>query len=305
MTPTGDFHELAAPAQWQSIDFISDLHLHESEPANFLAWRRYLETSSADAIFILGDLFEVWVGDDCLEGAAGAANANAANPTNLVARHLGIPFEDRCRRVLHYCAQHKPVFFMHGNRDFLVGSTALQACGMQLLPDPTVLTFGGLRYLLSHGDALCLADVDYQNFRSKVRSAAWQAEFLAHPLPQRQQMARDMRAQSEARKAQGGPWIDLDPTATASWMHAARADHMVHGHTHEGADHSVPAPAQPSGQGTRHVLCDWHADSVPPRAQVLRLSKDGSAASPRSVRAQRLPVAAATVSASSSAAAAQ
>lgn len=271
------FHELAAPAHWRSIDFISDLHLHTQEPANFAAWQHYLESSTADAVIILGDLFEVWVGDDCLHSAT--ASLQAAG------------FEDRCRSALHACAQRKPLYFMHGNRDFLVGPAALAACGMQLLPDPTVLTFGGVRYLLSHGDALCLADTDYQKFRTLVRSSAWQTEFLARPLAEREHMARSMRAQSEARKQLGGPWIDLDPQATAQWMHAARANHMIHGHTHEGADHAVAAQ---QGAGTRHVLCDWHADAAPPRAQVLRLSIDASAANKPHAQAQRLPLAAAT-----------
>jgi UDP-2,3-diacylglucosamine hydrolase len=274
------FYELAAPAHWRSIDFISDLHLHTQEPANFIAWQHYLESSTADAIIILGDLFEVWVGDDCLHSATASLQAPG--------------FEDRCRSALHTCAQRKPVYFMHGNRDFLVGPAALAACGMQLLPDPTVLTFGGLRYLLSHGDELCLADTDYQKFRTLVRSSAWQAEFLARPLPEREHMARSMRAQSEARKQLGGPWVDLDPQATAQWVHAARADHMIHGHTHEGADHAV---ATQQGAGTRYVLCDWHADAAPPRAQVLRLSTDGSAANKPSVQAQRLPLAAAAAAA--------
>jgi UDP-2,3-diacylglucosamine hydrolase len=278
------FHELHAPPQWRSVDFISDLHLHESEPANFVAWRRYLETSTADAIFILGDLFEVWVGDDVLPSSQHASGESANSH-----HHEGLPFEERCCRALHNCAQRKPVYFMHGNRDFLFGPAALKACGMQLLPDPTVLSFGGLRYLLSHGDELCLADVDYQQFRRQVRSPQWQTQFLAHPLPKRQQIARDLRAQSEARKQAGGPWVDVDGAETERWMQAARADHMVHGHTHEGADHPIS-----NGQtiGTRHVLCDWHADASPPRAQMLRLSHTDA---DNSAVAQRLSVDAAAV----------
>lgn len=259
------FFELAAPSHWRSVEFISDLHLHEQEPANFVALRNYLQTCAADAVFILGDLFEVWVGDDMLQnGMAHSYKTHDDTPTPA-----RLNFEDQCRSVLHTCAQHRPVYFMHGNRDFLLGRVALTACGMQLLPDPTVLTFGATRYLLTHGDALCTADVDYQKFRSQVRSSAWQTEFLAHPLHIRQQMAKDMRAQSEARKQLGGPWIDLDPADTAHWIQSGIADHMVHGHTHEGVDHPI---ATSRGKGTRHVLCDWHADSVPPRTQMLRLT---------------------------------
>ena len=150
--PLPSFHPLHAPAAWRSVDFISDLHLQESEPANFLAWRRYMQNTPADAVFILGDLFEVWVGDDVLPPSAHIYTS---------ARHEGLHFEERCRRVLHQCAQDKALFFICGNRDFLVGGTFLAACGMQALPDPTVLTFGKLQYLLSHGDALCLAHTEY------------------------------------------------------------------------------------------------------------------------------------------------
>jgi UDP-2,3-diacylglucosamine hydrolase len=286
MTPSAalSFHQLPAPPQWRSVDFISDLHLHESEPANFVAWQRCLETSTADAVFILGDLFEVWVGDDVLP-----SSQHASGESSNTHRHESLPFEERCRRVLHDCAQRKPVYFIHGNRDFLFGPAALKASGMQLLPDPTVLSFGGLRYLLSHGDALCLADVDYQQFRRQVRSTQWQTEFLAYPLPKRQQIASDLRAQSEARKQAGGPWVDIDPQEAERWMQAARADHMVHGHTHEGADHPI---SNGHASGTRHVLCDWHADATPPRAQVLRLSCTDAN---RSTVAQRLSVDAAAV----------
>jgi UDP-2,3-diacylglucosamine hydrolase len=262
------FHELRAPSDWSTIDFISDLHLQESEPANFSAWQRYLETTPADAVFILGDLFELWVGDD-------------------VMGQEGHSFETRCRHVLHHCAVDTALYFMHGNRDFLVGNVFLQSCGVHALQDPTVLVFGRQRFLLSHGDALCLADTDYQQFRAQVRSHAWQTAFLARPLDERLQMARDMRAQSEARKQQGGPWVDVDPIETQRWMDASGAHHMVHGHTHEGKDHPLTSAQSLGAQpGTRHVLCDWQADATPPRAQVLRLSSvHGEQAS-----VQRLPV---------------
>jgi UDP-2,3-diacylglucosamine hydrolase len=248
------FHDLVAAPKWQRIDFISDLHLQESEPANFAAFTRYLRSTPAEAIFILGDLFEVWVGDDLLEDT--------------------VSFEARCCQALRQCAQSKSIFFIHGNRDFLIGSTFLHASGMQGLPDPTVLTVGSARYLLSHGDALCLADLDYQKFRTQVRSSAWQQQFSAQPLPVRMEQARAMRAQSEARKQQSTAWIDLDPVETQRWMQAAAAQHMVHGHTHEGVDHLFGSTATTPvrANSMRHVLCDWHADASPPRAQVLRLS---------------------------------
>jgi UDP-2,3-diacylglucosamine hydrolase len=273
------FHALEAASAWQQIDFISDLHLQESESANFAAFQRYLHTTPAEAIFILGDLFEVWVGDDILGD--------------------GASFEARCCQALRACSARKTIYFIHGNRDFLVGSVCLQASGMQGLPDPTVLTVGGTRYLLSHGDALCLTDTDYQTFRTQVRSSAWQQQFLAQPLPERVHQARALRAQSEARKQQTPAWVDLDPQETQRWMQAAAAQHMVHGHTHEGVDHAFIGIGAPS---TRHVLCDWHADASPPRAQVLRLAckpaqasdhREGAlipVASTTTQRMQRLPI---------------
>ncbi len=268
------WHVMQAPKHWLCIDFISDLHLQASEPANFLAWRNYLNHTPADAVFILGDLFEVWVGDDVLTPHAHA---------DLQARHMGLAFEDRCVRVLHHSAQSKAMYFMHGNRDFLICTDFSHATGMQILPDPTVLIVGTQRYLLSHGDALCIADADYQSFRSQVRSQAWQQAFLAQPLAQRQVQALQMRTQSEARKQLDGPWVDVDTDHTRTWMDATQAQHMVHGHTHEGLDHPIDTK---QGAGVRHVLSDWHADDQPPRAQVLRMTVQANA--PAIV--QRLPL---------------
>ena len=259
-----DFYHLIAPAAWQQIDFISDLHLHESEPANFEAWQRYMQCTTADAVFILGDLFEVWPGDDVLHAVRIFSSPNLQQNSAVTQVNSALAaiysvatapinndqetasawyFEDRCAHVLAQAARQRPVYFMHGNRDFLLGDAALKACGMQGLPDPTVLDFAGVRTLLSHGDELCLADTDYQVFRQQVRSSAWQTAFLARPLAQRQHIARELRTQSEARKQLGGPWIDLDPAATAQWLQAAGAQQMVHGHTHEGVDHFLQTGA--------------------------------------------------------------
>src|SRR6187402_1460624 len=158
------FEELQAAPGWRTVECISDLHLQASEPATFEAWRAYMRTSAADAIFILGDLFEAWIGDDA-----------AAEPG----------FAADCAAVLRDATQLRPVFFMHGNRDFLVGPGFMQACGTTLLQDPTVLGFAGRRWLLTHGDALCLDDTDYQRFRAQVRAPGWQQAFLARPLAER------------------------------------------------------------------------------------------------------------------------
>ena len=272
------YDEIAASADWQCVDFISDVHLQAAEPANFLAWSRYLEHSPADAIFILGDLFEVWVGDDVL---------GVISESNLPARHEALHFEQRCCQVLRKCAQQRKLYFMHGNRDFLIGQSFAQACGIGILNDPSVLDFGGVRFLLSHGDALCLADVEYQKFRSTVRSEAWQANFLATPLHERLAQARMMRQASEMRKQvlsqAGEAWIDIDMPAAAQWMDAAGALHFIHGHTHEGRDHAIRSA---QGQGTRHVLPDWHVTQQPARGYALRLRRSCGA-----VVAQQIAVA--------------
>jgi len=231
--------------QWSCIEFIADLHLQKSSVATFQAWSNYLQHLQADALFILGDLFEVWVGDDILEHPEGE-------------------FERQCLALIHQTSQRLPVFWMVGNRDFLLGQRALGHSGMQALSDPCVLHTRHGNGLLSHGDALCLADTDYQQFRQQVRSAPWQTDFLSQPLPMRLAAARSLRAQSEARKALSSQLVDLDPLATQAWMTQAQTTWMVHGHTHQPACHEL-------GQGMqRWVLSDWDGDAKPPRLQALR-----------------------------------
>lgn len=241
--------ELVAPAHWACIDFISDLHLQASDLTTVAAWQHYLRNSPADAMFILGDLFEVWVGDDVLT-AAGQADS----------------FEADCSRALQLAAQRRDVFLLHGNRDFLLGPAFARAAGLTLLADPTLLVFGGQRMLLSHGDELCLADTDYQDFRQQVRSPTWQQTFLAQPLAARQSAARALRNQSEARKRSGAAYADLDPTASRAWLARHRADTLIHGHTHRPATHDL-------GSGLKRVvLSDWDLSASTPRAEALRLS---------------------------------
>lgn len=232
---------VVAGAAWQRVDFISDIHLDESEPQTFEAWAHYMAHTPADALFILGDLFEVWIGDD--------------NPDAFV---------QRCLQVLHDTAQRLPVYFMCGNRDFLIGPAFFKHTGIHALPDPAVLDTGNTRFLLSHGDALCLDDHEYLAFRDQVRASAWQAEFLAKPLSERQAIARHIRNQSEARKQSHTDYADVDPVAAAEWLQASQAQVMIHGHTHQPAAHDV-------GKGhSRWVLSDWHANSHPPRLEVLQ-----------------------------------
>lgn len=236
-----------APPHWRTVDFISDLHLQAAEPATFDAWRTYLENTVCDALFILGDLFEVWVGDDVLD----APEAVSAFPL-------------ACVQALAAATQRFPVYFMCGNRDFLAGQTLLTRTGMQGLADPAVLTLGAERWLLSHGDALCLADTDYLRFRKEVRSSEWQAQFLAQPLAQRLAVARQLRQNSDKRKGTQTVWADVDTTAACELLAHCHAHHVVHGHTHQPASHML------TGGALRHVLSDWDAESQPPRLQVFR-----------------------------------
>ena len=246
--------EINAPAAWRTVDFISDLHLQPGEPATFSVWQQYLQHTPADAVFILGDLFEVWVGDDVVQAGGIASRPN---------------FEARCADVMHTAAQRLALFFMHGNRDFLVGDALMARCHAQLLADPCTLVFAGQRWLLSHGDALCLDDVPYQQFRRLVRSAAWQTTFLAKPLAERQTIARQMRQQSDASKRTATAFVDADTALSRQWLQDASAHALIHGHTHLPADYLL-GPAH-----TRIVLSDWDAAANPPRAQVLRLTAAG------------------------------
>ncbi len=246
---------LQAPASWRTVDLISDLHLQASEPSTFGVWQRYMDQTPADAVLILGDLFEVWVGDDAVAES---------------------PFLQSCATVLHSAGQRLYLGLMHGNRDFLIGESFVQDCHAHLLADPTALFFGASTWLLSHGDALCLADLDYQAFRSQVRSPQWRSDFLNQSLSERQAVARGIRNQSEARKRRGAAQVyaDADTTMCHNWLTQANAQTLIHGHTHQPADHLLASHA--TGQPlARWVLSDWDADARPARAQVLRLFENG------------------------------
>lgn len=248
------FGELQAPAHWQVVDLISDLHLQASDPATFASWQAYMARTRADAVLILGDLFEVWVGDDAVAGDL---------------------FLQQCAQVLREAAAQRAVFFLPGNRDFLVGSAFLSDCGVQALADPTVLRWANQRVLLTHGDALCLEDEAYQRFRLQARDPAWQATFLARPLTERLALAQSMREQSKAHNQSVMTFADADPAMTGDWLQAAGCTRMVHGHTHRPADHEATLPNGAAAQ--RQVLSDWCCTQTPHRAEVLRLSPNGSA----------------------------
>lgn len=245
------FWEMPASTEWRAIDFISDLHLGDDTPRTFEAFSSYLKNTPADAVFILGDLFEAWVGDD--------------------ARHAG--FDARCAEVLGEAAARSTLGLMVGNRDFLIGSELLKSCGMLALADPTVMVAFGERLMLTHGDALCLSDEPYQRFRSMVRSPAWRSDFLGRPLPERRRIAREARSESERhqRDQMVACDMDIDMATAVRWMHEAGTPTLIHGHTHRPGTEAL-APGF-----SRHVLSDWDLDHTPdqPRAEVLRWSAGG------------------------------
>jgi UDP-2,3-diacylglucosamine hydrolase len=236
---------------------VSDLHLAGDTPATVAAFCRLcsvLPNHGCDALLILGDLFEVWIGDDqAPDDATLSVVSSLAN--------LGVSGV--------FCA------FMRGNRDFLVGAGFARRAGLRLLPDPCVVEFQGHALLLSHGDAWCSADRPYQNFRRTVRSAQWQRDFLARPLAERAAIARAIRQASEAGKSQRG-YVDVDARTVlrAARRHAAPV--VIHGHTHEGASHRLDGwPRWPDAQ--RHVLADWQAaaDGTLARGDLLWLDARG------------------------------
>lgn len=244
---------LMPPAGWQRIDLVSDLHLGAHAPATLQAFLDYLGGSPADALLLLGDIFEVWIGDDLL-GQPDSAEAEVV-------------------AALRQTSQRMALAFLPGNRDFLVGADFACAAGCRLLPDPCLLQAGEQRLLLMHGDALCLDDGDYQAFRRQVRDPAWQAAFLARPLAERQALAAGMRGASESRKRAVGPegYGDLDRKAMLAALQAAGCATLVHGHTHRPGTENLGNGRQ------RWVLSDWDLEPTQPRprAEVLRLQHDG------------------------------
>ena len=230
--------------------FVSDLHLDPDRPEITALFGRFLddEARGADALYILGDLFEAWVGDD--------------DPSEA-----GAFVADRLRSLAESGV---PTFFIRGNRDFLLGDTYAARCGMTLLDDPTVVDLYGTPTLLLHGDLLCTDDTAYQQFRTQTRDPQWQAQFLAQPLAARLAFAAQARAASLARygelvaKGMAESVGDVAPATVQAWFERFGVRRMIHGHTHRPAIHD-----EGSGR-TRIVLGDWYE-----QGSVLRVSADG------------------------------
>lgn len=257
-------HAIDAPATWGRIVFISDLHLGAEVPRTTAALLRWLagDALRADALFVLGDLFEAWVGDDLLTPEGAVTVADEAEAASSV-----------CRALRTWSDTGRGLFVQHGNRDFLLGADFARFTGARLLPDPTVLKFNGQRLLLTHGDALCLADTGYLAFRAQVRQPAWRRATLAQPLAARAAQARAMRAASRSAQAAMDSWADADGSEAARWLDRAGSHWMIHGHTHRPRDHW-------QGGTLRQVLSDWDLDAAhggAPRAQALWIERDRAA----------------------------
>lgn len=215
--------------------FISDLHLDAARPEHVAALQALLEAHAgqAEALYVLGDLFETWIGDD--------------DDTGFNQRVIGLfrTFSDRGSKL----------FFMHGNRDFLLGERFAEQTGGTLLPEGTVIDLYGTPTLLLHGDSLCTADEKYQQFRALVRTPAWQQDLFSKSLEERRAIAQGLRMQSQQNNANKADNImDVTPEEVARVMEEAGVSDLIHGHTHRPNVHQVQLS---SGFGTRWVLGDW------------------------------------------------
>ena len=228
--------------------FVSDLHIdaqHREIARQFVGFLEG-EAAGADALYILGDLFESWVGDD-------APDADQEHVIGALAALAG-------RGV--------PCFVMHGNRDFLLGPTFCRRAGVQLLPDPVIVTLYGERVLVMHGDALCSDDRAYQRLRATVRDPDWQRRFLKLSVAQRRALAGAARAGSRAHTAQLDEMIaDVNATSVAAALRAAGTATVLHGHTHRPGIFPLEVDGRPC---SRIVLGDWYS-----QGSVLRWTQSG------------------------------
>jgi UDP-2,3-diacylglucosamine hydrolase len=228
--------------------FISDLHIDSSRPAITGQFLEFLasEARSADALYILGDLFESWIGDDAADASQTAAIEGIRSLTDA-----GVP-----------------CFVMHGNRDFLLAGQFCAASGASLLPDPLILTLYGEPVLVMHGDALCTDDAAYQRLRATVRDAGWQRRFLALSAGSRRALAGAARAGSQAHTAAMEYAItDVNAASVAMALRGAGTSTLLHGHTHRPAIHALEVDGRAC---TRIVLGDWYD-----QGSVLRWDHQG------------------------------
>ncbi|MCK7543239.1 UDP-2,3-diacylglucosamine diphosphatase [Marinobacter bryozoorum] len=218
-----------------TIRFISDLHLEESRPDITDAFLAFLKDKAMgiEALYILGDFFEAWIGDD-----------------------EKTPLQNQVAEALRDVSDSgTALYLMHGNRDFLIGEDFCNRCGAELLPDPTVVDLYGTPTLLMHGDSLCTADVEYQKFRANMRNEQWQQMFLQRPLADRQMVARQLREISMAKnQGKAETIMDVTPEEVVREMEHHGVQRLIHGHTHRPAMHELTANG---AQAFRIVLGDW------------------------------------------------
>ncbi len=214
--------------------FISDLHLDLSAPAMTEGFLRFIESlNDAEALYILGDFFEAWIGDDVVTPMSDAVAAS----------------------LLTLSQQGCSVYIMHGNRDFLMGEAFCQRCGAELLSEGALIPLGSQQAVVLHGDSLCTDDVQYQAVRTMLRNPAWQAQTLAKSVEERIQMAQQARMQSQESNAEKDDDImDVNQSAVDAELDRAGVTLMIHGHTHRPADHHWQHSAQ---SRRRLVLGDW------------------------------------------------
>lgn len=233
--------------------FIADLHLQTEEPAITAGFLRFLqgEARSADALYILGDLFEAWIGDD---------------DPNPLHREIAAAIKALVDSGV-------PCFFIHGNRDFLIGKRFARESGMTLLPEEQVLDLYGRQMLIMHGDTLCTDDTGYLAFRAKVHTPWIQTLFLALPLFIRNRIAAKMRAGSKAANSSKSLSImDVNPQAVIEVMEKHRVQWLIHGHTHRPDVHTLSANGEPAH---RVVLGAWHTEG-----SMVKVTPDGIALIP-------------------------
>lgn len=217
--------------------FIADLHLSKHS-TQFTQLLKFLQTRAhqADALYILGDLFEVWLGDDEDQ-----------------------PLYQEVLQALNDLTKSISVFIMHGNRDFLLSQAAIKNCKL-LDDDAYVIDLYGVPSLIMHGDTLCTLDVRYQAFRKQVRNPQWQTQFLAQPLAQRRIIAQQARSESQATtKTTAEVIMDVTPEAVISTLEKYNVNQLIHGHTHRPAIHNITVNGH---EATRYVLGDWREDSA-------------------------------------------
>ncbi|MDE0097776.1 MAG: UDP-2,3-diacylglucosamine diphosphatase [Gammaproteobacteria bacterium] len=220
-----------------TIAFISDLHLTPERPESKRLFERFIIDAHRyiTRLYILGDLFEYWVGDDGAD-TLGHLDAEAA-----------------IRRAVDTGVE---VLFLHGNRDFLIGNAFAERTGCRLLPDPVVITHDGLRILLTHGDALCTDDVEHQASRRQMLSGKWKLAFLEQPLARRMETADAMRRRSEREKREKPMEImDVNQDAVEALMREHDVRILIHGHTHKPAAHEFEIDGE---LARRYVLGDWY-----------------------------------------------